>query len=43
MHFRTAQDLRPVYPRFDEFLAARESCDPERVFTNDYVRTVLGT
>lgn len=42
MHFRTAEDLRPVYPRFDEFLSARESTDPGRVFTNDYLDTVLG-
>ena len=42
MHFRTAEDLRPVYPRFDEFLTARESTDPGRVFTNTYLDTVLG-
>jgi len=43
MHFRTAEDLRPVYPRFDEFLAARETTDPGRVFTNTYLDTVLGS
>jgi L-gulonolactone oxidase len=42
MHWRTAQDLRPVYPGFDEFLAVRDRVDPERVFTNDYLTTVLG-
>jgi L-gulono-1,4-lactone dehydrogenase len=42
MHWRTAADLRPVYPRFDEFLAVRDRVDPERVFTNDYLTTVLG-
>ena len=42
MHWRTAQDLRPVYPGFDAFLAVRDRVDPERVFTNDYLTTVLG-
>jgi L-gulono-1,4-lactone dehydrogenase len=42
MHWRTAADLRPLYPRFDEFLAVRDRVDPERVFTNDYLTTVLG-
>jgi FAD-linked oxidoreductase len=42
MHWRTAADLRPAYPRFDDFLAARDTCDPERVFANNYLETVLG-
>lgn len=42
LHYRSAADLRPVYPRFDEFLAARERADPRRVFTNDYLDRVLG-
>jgi len=42
MHYRTADDLRPVYPRFDEFLAQRDAVDPDRVFTNDYLSRVLG-
>src|SRR3954449_588798 len=42
MHWRTADDLRPVYPRFDEFLAVRDAVDPDRVFGNDYLETVLG-
>ena len=42
MHWRTAEDLRPVYPRFDEFLAQREATDPGRVFTNSYLDQVLG-
>ncbi len=42
MHFRTAADLAPMYPRWSEFLAARERFDPERVFSNDYLHTVLG-
>ncbi len=42
MHTRTASDLRPAYPRFDDFLAVRDRLDPERVFQNDYTRAVLG-
>lgn len=41
MHFRKAADLAPMYPRWDEFQAARERFDPARVFANDYLRTVL--
>jgi L-gulonolactone oxidase len=42
MHYRTAEDLRPAYPKFDEFLSVRDSVDPQRVFANDYVKRVLG-
>jgi len=42
MHFRTAADLRPAYPRFDDFLAVRDQVDPERVFANAYTRQVFG-
>jgi L-gulonolactone oxidase len=42
MHWRTRDDLRPSYPRFDDFVALRDECDPERVFANDYLETVLG-
>ena len=42
MHFRTAADLAPAYPRWGEFLAARDRFDPDRVFANDYLHTVLG-
>jgi FAD-linked oxidoreductase len=42
MHFRSASDLEPMYPRWAEFRAAREKFDPDRVFANDYLRTVLG-
>jgi FAD-linked oxidoreductase len=43
LHYRSAADLRPAYPRWDEFLAARDAADPDRVFTNAYVRRVLGS
>ena len=42
VHTRTVADLAPVYPRFDEFLAMRDRLDPQRVFTNAYLRRVLG-
>jgi FAD-linked oxidoreductase len=42
LHSRTAADLAPAYPRFDDFLALRERLDPDRVFTNGYLERVLG-
>ena len=42
MHFRSADDLRPAYPHFDDFLAVRDRLDPDRVFANDYLERVLG-
>jgi FAD/FMN-containing dehydrogenase len=42
LHTRTAADLGPAYPRFADFLALRDRLDPDRVFTNDYLRRVLG-
>jgi FAD-linked oxidoreductase len=42
MHTRDAGYLRTVYPRFDEFVAFRDHCDPDRVFANDYLNRVLG-
>lgn len=42
LHTLAADDLAPLYPRFDEFLALRERLDPNRVFDNVYLRRVLG-
>ncbi|MGC4112548.1 MAG: D-arabinono-1,4-lactone oxidase [Nocardioides sp.] len=42
LHTRTAADLAPAYPRFEEFLALRDRLDPDRVFGNDYLERVLG-
>ena len=42
VHWRTAEDLRPAYPRFDDFLAIRDRLDPDRVFANAYTRQILG-
>jgi FAD-linked oxidoreductase len=42
MHKLTAAQLRPKYPKWDEFLGIREKLDPQGVFLNDYVRSVFG-
>jgi FAD/FMN-containing dehydrogenase len=42
VHTRTAEDLAPAYPRFEEFLALRDRLDPDRVFANAHLRHVLG-
>jgi FAD-linked oxidoreductase len=42
VHTRTAADLAPAYPRFEEFLSLRDRLDPDRVFANPYLRRVLG-
>ncbi len=41
LHTRTAADLAPAYPRFEEFLALRDRVDPDRLFTNAYLERVL--
>ncbi|HEX2894337.1 MAG TPA: D-arabinono-1,4-lactone oxidase [Marmoricola sp.] len=42
LHTRTAADLAPAYPRWAEFQAVRDRLDPDRLFSNDYLRRVLG-
>ena len=42
VHTLTAADLAPAYDRFGDFLAMRERLDPDRIFTNPYLRRVLG-
>ncbi len=42
MHRLTADDLRRVYPRFDDFLAVRDRLDPGRTFANPYTEQVFG-
>jgi L-gulonolactone oxidase len=42
LHTRTAADLEPAYPRWSEFRAVRDRLDPDRLFTNAYLRRVLG-
>ncbi len=43
LHFQTAATLRPRYPLWDRFIAARDRLDPNRVFGNAYLERVLGT
>ncbi len=42
LHTRTAADLAPAYPRWDEFQAVRARLDPEGRFANTYTDRVLG-
>lgn len=41
-HFQTADTLHHRYPEWETFAAVRDRLDPERVFTNEFVRRVLG-
>ncbi len=43
MHTLDAEYFRTVYPRFDDFVAVRDRLDPERTFSNAYLRQVLGS
>jgi L-gulono-1,4-lactone dehydrogenase len=43
LHTQTADTLRELYPRFDDFLRVRDELDPERRFANPYLEQVLGT
>jgi FAD-linked oxidoreductase len=42
MHSLTARELRPLYPHWDDFKAVRRQLDPDGVFLNAYLRTLLG-
>jgi FAD-linked oxidoreductase len=42
LHFQRAASLRPRYPEWDRFVAARDRLDPDRRFTNAYLQRVLG-
>jgi FAD-linked oxidoreductase len=41
-HFQTHETLAERYPRWDDFAAARDRLDPDRVFRNEYTDRVLG-
>ncbi len=43
LHNRTAEDLEPAYPRWQDFQVMRDRLDPDRVFTNPYLDKVLGS
>ena len=42
LHFRSAEDLAPSFPRWEEFQKVRDRLDPNRAFSNAYVTKVLG-
>ena len=42
MHSLTARELRPLYPRWDDFQAVRRRLDPGGLFLNPYLRTRFG-
>ena len=42
LHFRTAADLAPSYPRWNDFIDVRNKLDPNGVFRNAYLDRVLG-
>jgi L-gulono-1,4-lactone dehydrogenase len=42
LNTRTAEDLAPAYPRWQEFQAMRDRLDPDRLFTNAYLDRILG-
>ena len=43
LHTLGAEQLRALYPRFEEFTALRDRVDPERRFGNAYLERVLGS
>eukprot|EP00450_Noctiluca_scintillans_P006493 CAMPEP_0194494894 /NCGR_PEP_ID=MMETSP0253-20130528/12655_1 /TAXON_ID=2966 /ORGANISM="Noctiluca scintillans" /LENGTH=472 /DNA_ID=CAMNT_0039336071 /DNA_START=34 /DNA_END=1452 /DNA_ORIENTATION=- len=42
MNWATAADVKPQYPRFDDFVQLRAELDPKCMFLNYYLRRVLG-
>ncbi len=42
LHTRRAEDLRPLYPRWNDFQTARQQLDPQRIFSNSYIEELLG-
>jgi FAD/FMN-containing dehydrogenase len=42
LHTHSADELRALYPRFDDFVALRDRLDPDRVLSNDHLDRVLG-
>jgi FAD/FMN-containing dehydrogenase len=42
IHFKSAVELEHLYPEWKRYIEVRNRLDPEGVFTNDYLRRVLG-
>ena len=43
LHFREADELSRLYPRWNDFIAMRDRLDPDRTFRNEYTRRVFGS
>lgn len=43
IHYQHAESLARSYPRFGDFLAARDTLDPGRIFENPYLARVLSS
>lgn len=41
-HAYTTDDLRPLYPAFDRFLALRDELDPQRTMDSPHLQRILG-
>ena len=42
LHFQNASTLASRYPQWDVFQSVRNQVDPKRIFSNQYLETVLG-
>ena len=42
MHFQNAETLKSRYPKWELFRSVRRQVDPQGLFTNQYLQTVLG-
>jgi L-gulonolactone oxidase len=42
MHYREAEELSGLYPRWSDFISLRDRLDPQRTFANGYTDTVFG-
>ncbi len=42
VHYREAEELSALYPRWNDFIALRNRLDPLRTFSNAYTDTVFG-
>jgi len=42
LHFREADELARLYPRWNDFISMRNRLDPDRTFRNEYTRRVFG-
>lgn len=43
IHSLTAKELKPLYPRWEDFLSVRQRLDPKGLFLNDHLRKLFFT